>query len=254
MPLTEIVHTRTLNEDDKLMTARFVVRKLYTFAELKDGKHIEDEPDDIITSGVSGAYDTARNTLAEWNTEYQWWDTALDDIAETYAACGFEIKASELEFDLERGRSFVIPEVYADTGKFLKALKIYLSGVDIRIPLLEYGDTEGNRKNAIRATGTQIRKLDLRSKDIRIVKEQGIKVHRISNGFYGSRNDSELDEYYYDGLSDQFREDANEFLGDLAHYALGVLDDELEYRYSDEALLEMADDNDYRFTKTGQIA
>lgn len=253
MALTRTTHTVVIDETDSVVEDERAVEKLYTLQELKDGKHIEDEPDGIITRDVSGAYDRAREKLSEWNTEYEWWDTVLDDIAEVYGACGIEIKGEDIEFDLDRARSFVVPETYVDTNKFLKALKVYLSGVDIRTVLLDYGDTEGNRKNAIKAIGTQIRKLDLRSKDVRIVKEQGVKVHRIQSS-YSSRNDPQLDEYYYDGLSEAFQEDANEFISDLAHYGLKALDEELEYRYSEEALLEMADANDYRFTKTGELA
>jgi hypothetical protein len=250
MPLTE---TRTVKDGDKVVSES--ERKLYTLAELKADKHIEDEPTDVIDSRVGGAYEKALDQLREATFEYEWWEAALDTIGEVFKACGIDYKASEVEFDLDRGSKFVLPnKTSVDEKAFLKALKIYLSGVDVRVPLLEYGDTPGNADTAIKAVGTQVRNLDLRSRDARIIREQGLVVYRVNNAYNSRSDEFDFDYHYPDELSDQFRADANEFLSDLCHYGLKVLRDEMEYLGSEENLLEMAEANEYTFDRTGRRA
>jgi hypothetical protein len=246
MPLNEIT---TVKDGDAVVEQ--TERKLYTLAELKalDERPASEQDDEI----EGGAFENALNWLRDGLYDYDWWDTAAEDIHVTLVACGIEYKANDIEFDLDRGSKFVLPRQSSiDTTKFLRALKIYLSGIDVRIPLLGYGDTEGNASTAIRATGHQIRNLDLRSKDARIVREQGLVVYRV-NGLYSKSDEFDLD-YFYEGLSDQFKEDANEFLSDLCAYGLRVLRDEAEYLASEENLLEMGEINEYRFDRTGRRA
>lgn len=245
MPLTE----RTVVRDSTNTIVEEKERKLYTLAEL-----------DLDTVGADedvepGAYEKALDTLREYSLYYDWWDSALETIGEVFTACGIEFKTSEVEFDLDRGSKFVLPnKTSVDEKLFLKALKIYLSGVDVRVPLLDYGDTPGNADTAIKATGTQVRTFDLRSTDARIIREQGLVVYRISSNWHARSDEFDFDYHYPDTLSEQFRSDANEFLRDLCHYGLKTLRDEMDYLTSDEHLREDAQINEYTFDKTGARA
>lgn len=221
----------------------------YSLEELKDGVHIPD--DDAVPGSIARAYDRALDKMRDIQFDYDWWDTALDQVNDVLAACGFECDARSIEFDIDRRSQFLLPRgTRIDEEKFLRALKIYLSGRDVRVPLLGYGKTPENEKRAIKAIGSQIRTLDLRSKDARIVRERGLALRTRS--VWDGRDEFSTD-FGYEGLSDRFKEDANEFLSDLCHYGLTYLRDEQEYLGSEEALLGLADANDYRFTETGEV-
>lgn len=88
MSITEVT---TLIEDDEEIERR--ERKLYTLAELRDGKHIEDEPSDIIESRVGRAYETALDKMREHSYDDSWWsETVLDnDAVELFKACGITV-------------------------------------------------------------------------------------------------------------------------------------------------------------------
>jgi len=279
MPLTEI--TLVKDGDEKVVEQR--ERKLYTLAELKDDKHIEDEPSDIITRDVSGAYDTALDKLREWAFDTNWWYEAVldNDAAELFKACGITVpQKTEMinvkvdgkfqydenrkpitktithvdsiadSWDIERGEFTLNSRARVDEQAFLRALQWYLAGKDIRdLTALQWGQPTPPRPLA--ASFLAQRKFDLRSKDARIIREQGLAIHEANR--WSPRTEFDID-YHYDDVSQQTQEDANELLSDLCHEVISLLRDEMEFRGSAESLLEDADANDYRFTKYGQRA
>ena len=280
MSITEIT---TLTKDDKEIERR--ERKLYTLAELRDGKHIEDEPSDIIESGVGRAYETALDKMREWAFDSTWWSEAVldNDAVELFRACGITVPQKtetihvkvdgKFQWDESRkpitktitrddtiwdswdinDREFVLNDrARVDEKAYLRALQWWLAGKDIRdLPALQWGQPTPPRPLA--ASARQQRKFDLRSKDARIIREQGLVIHQVSRMWEGSTREFDLD-YQYDGLSDQTKNDCNELLSDLCHEVLSLLRDEMEYRGSNEALLEDAEANEYTFDRNGRRA
>lgn len=280
MPLVE---TTVVKDGADVVATR--ERKLYTLAELKDGKHIADEPSDIVESGVTSAYETALDKLREHAFEDTWWaeNTLDNDAVELFKACGITVpqKTETVHvkvdgkfqydeqhrpltktvtrddtiwesWDLDRNEFTLNRRAVVDDKAFLRALQWYLAGKDIRdLPALQWGQPTPPRP--IKAVGTQIRKLDLRSKDARIIREQGLVIHSIDSLWRTATPEFDLD-YHYDELSEQTQEDANELLSDLCSEVVSLLRDEMEYRGSEESLLEDAEANDYRWTKTGRPA
>lgn len=281
MPLTEA--TKVTDEHGHVIEER--ERRLYSLAELRDGKHIEDEPSDIITSQVSGAYERALDWLREVQFSDAWaFESVLDyDAVELFKACGITVpqKTETVHvkvdgkfqwdeqrrpitktvthddtlwdsWDVDRGEFTLNRRAVADEGAFLRALQWWLAGKDIRdLPALQWGQPTPPRPLA--ASPRQQRKFDLRSKDARIIREQGLVVHHVSGLYGSSTREFDLD-YHYEGLSEQTMADCNELLSDLCHEVIALLRDEQEYLSSEEALLEMAEANEYTFTKTGQRA
>lgn len=281
MPLTEIT---TLKDGEAVLATN--ERKLYTLRELKDGKHIEDEPTDVIEYAVSNAYETALEKMREWGYEDTWWsESVLDnDAVELFKAVGITVpqKTETINvkvdgkfqydenrkaitktvthddtiwdsWDLERREFTLNRRARVDERAYLRALKWYLAGKDIRsLPELRWGQPTPPRPLA--AAGTQIRKFDLRSKDANIIREQGLTIS-VADGWGRQQSTREFDlDYHYEGLSEQTMADCNELLSDLCHEVISLLRDERDYRDSEESLLEDADANEYMFTKQGKRA
>ena len=277
MPLTE---TTTVKDGDQVISER--ERKLYTLAELKDGKHIEDGSSYIITSGVSGAYERALDWLREIEFSDAWLsESVLDnDAVELFKACGITVpQKTEIvhvkvdgkfqwdeqrkpikktvtrddtiwdSWDMDRREFMLNSRATVDERAYLRALQWWLAGKDIRdLPALKWGQPTPPRP--LTASLNQQRRFDLRSKDARIIREQGVTVRRASDWRGGSTREFDLD-YHYDGLSEQTMADCNELLSDLCHEVIALLRDEQEYLSSQEALLEMAEANEYTFTREG---
>ena len=241
----------------------------YTLAELKE---LDDDR----------AYENALDTMRQWQYEDSWWsETVLDnDAVELFKACGITVpqKTEAIHvkvdgkfiwdergnpitktitrddtiwdsWDVDHGEFTLNRRAVVDERKFLRALQWWLAGKDIRdLPELQWGQPTPPRP--LTASYRNQRKFDLRSKDARIIREQGLVVHRVdgwrSSGTRGFEND-----YHYDGLSEQTMADCNELLSDLCHEVLNLLRDEQAYLESEEALLELAEANDYRFTEDG---
>jgi hypothetical protein len=263
-------------------------RKLYTLVELKDGKHIEDEPSDIIESRVGSAYETALNKLREWGYEDSWWtENVLDnDAVELFKACGITVpqKTETIhvtvdgkfqwdeqhkaitktvtrddtiwdEWDIEHRTFLLNRRARVDEQAFLRALQWWLAGKDIRdLPALQWGQPTPSRPLAASPRGQ--RKFDLRSKDARIIREQGLTVTRADQwSWRKAYGVTEIDlDYHYDGLSEQTKADCNELLSDLCHEVISLLRDEMEYRDSEECLLEEAEANERMYDKYGHTA
>lgn len=279
MPLTE---TTVLKDGEQIIEER--ERKLYTLRELRDGKHIEDEPSDIITSAVSGAYERALDKMREWAYEDTWWsENVLDnDAVELFKACGITVpQKTEIvhvkvdgkfqwdenrkaitkvvtrddtiwnSWDVERRTFTLNPRARVDERAFLLALQWWLAGKDIRdLPALQWGQPTPPRPLA--ASPRQQRKFDLRSKDARIIREQGLTINEVSR-MWDVSTGFNLD-YHYDGLSGATMADCNDLLSDLCHEVISLLRDEQEYREGEEYLLEEAEANEYTFTKEGAHA
>lgn len=275
MPLTEI--TVVKDATDNVLEQR--ERKLYTLAELRDGKHIDDEPSDIIKSEVGSAYDTAVDKMRDLALDDTWWsESTLDnDAIELFKACGITVpQKTETTYvklggkfqwdeqhkpitktitrddtisdnwDLDR-REFVLnSRAVVNEKAYLRALQWYLAGKDIRdLPALRWGQPTPPRP--LTASLRSQRTFDLRSKDARIIREQGLVV-QLASRWGGSTREFDLD---YDGLSEQTQADCNELLSDLCHEVLSLLQGEMDYQGSEEALLEMAESNEYTFDRTG---
>jgi len=280
MPLLE---TTVVTHDGAVVESS--ERKLYTLAELRDEKHIEDEPSDIIESRVGSAYETALDKMREWAFDSLWWSEAVldNDAVELFKACGITVPQKtetihvkvdgKFQWDESRkpitktitrddtiwdswdinDREFVLNDrARVDEKAYLRALQWWLAGKDIRdLPALQWGQPTPPRPLA--ASARQQRKFDLRSKDARIIREQGMVINRVNNMWRSSTREFDLD-YHYDGLSEQTRADCNELLSDLCHEVLSLLQDEMDFRGSDETLLEDAEANDYTFDKYGKPA
>lgn len=285
MPLTEYTHRRTF-DGETLVDEIDTSRKLYTLAELRDDKHKDDEESDVIPASVAGAYDRALEWLREGQFEDTWWAEAIldTDAVELFKACGITVppKTETIHvkvdgkyqwdeqhkpvtktitrpdtiwdaWDVDR-REFVLNRrAVVDERAYLRALKWWLAGKDIRdLPELRWGQPTPPRPLA--AYAYQQRAFDLRSKDARIIREQGLVIHRV-DGLWGRSLSRDYDfDYHYDGLSEQTMADCNDLLSALCDEVVFLLRDELEYRASEESLLELAEDNDYRFTKEGKLA
>ena len=276
MPLTE---TRVVT-DEKGAEVTTSERKLYALAELKA---LHEEHSDEIDSS---AYANALEKLAEIATEDPtWWsESALEDIRELFAACGITVpqKATKInpkgpdgkflkdeqgkfiekwitrdddiyeEWDVDRGTFALNRHAVVDEQRFLRVLKHYLGGGEIReLPELRWGVPDGR---GLVASTRYLRNFDLRSKDARIIREQGLVIHTVSHLYGASSTDEFENDYHYDGLSSRTMDDCNMLLTDLVGEALNMLRSEYEYRISEEALLEDAEANEYHFDRNGRVA
>jgi hypothetical protein len=274
MPLTETV---VKDATDSIVEQH--ERKLYTLAELKalDDRPASEQDDEIDSSALENALDKMR----EWALEDNWWsESVLDnDAVELFKACGITVpqKTETIHvkvdgkfqwdehnkaitkvvtrddtiwdsWDADRGEFVLNSRAVIDEKAYLRALQWYLAGKDIRdLPALQWGQPTPPRP--LRARSLTQRKFDLRSKDARIIREQGLVIHRASH-WGGSTREFDLD-YHYEGLSEQTMADCNELLSDLCHEVVSLLRDEMEYRGSEEALLEDAEANGYTFDRKG---
>ena len=254
-------------------------RKLYTLAELN--RDTVDVDEDV----ASDAYEKALDWLREGQFDDSWWsETVLDnDAVELFKACGITVpqKTETIHvkvdgkfqwdehnkpitktitrddtiwdsWDIERREFTINDRARVDERQFLRALQWWLAGKDIRdLPALRWGQPTPPRP--LTASPRQQRKFDLRSKDARIIREQGLVIQRVSRMWGGSTREFDLD-YHYDGLSQQTMDDCNELLSDLCHEVLSLLQDEMDYQGSEEALRELAEANEYTFDRNGRRA
>ena len=271
MPTTEV----TTRVDEHGHEIDRTERRLYTIEELREG------------GGEIGsrAFENALETLGQYVLDDpEWWtESVLDnDAVELFKACGITVppKTETINvkvdgkfqwdeqhrpvtktitrddriwdsWDVDRGEFVLNPRAVVDERAFLRALQWYLSGKDIRdLPALQWGQPSPPRP--IAAGRYQQRKFDLRSKDARIIREQGLVVHRASSWAAQTR-EFDLD-YQYEGLSEQTKEDCNELLSDLCHEVVSLLRDEMDYQTSEENLIEFAQANEYTWTKDGRRA
>jgi hypothetical protein len=277
MPLVE---STVVKDGDEIVATK--ERKLYTLAELKalDERPAPEQDDEID----SRAYENALDKMREFQFDNEWWyESTLDnDAVELFKACGITVpqKTEQVypkvdgkyqhdesgqivskwvtrddtiwdSWDVDRGEFVLNDRAVVDEKAYLRALQWYLAGKDIRdLPALRWGQPTPPRP--LTASPRQQRKLDLRSKDARIIREQGLTISRASHWSPKTR-EFDLD-YQYDGLSDQTKEDANDLLRDLCSEVIALLRDEQDYLGSEPALLEMAEANEYRFDRTGRIA
>ena len=243
MPWTQT----TTTTDDTGSVVNADTRKLYTLAELKDGKHIEDEPSPIITRAVSCAYQTALDRLSQQESEF--WD-GRDEIEnyiapELFGRAGITFKAKDATYNVGWGDVwFCLPrEALIDTMAFLRAMKAYFAYVDYR------GKDYAKSPEKLLASERAQHKIDLRSKDTLIAREQGLVVY-VQTAYSSSSGTFDLD-YHYDGMSDQFKSDCNDFLAELCHEAARILNADYEDRLSEESCLDLAECNEWLFTCTG---
>ena len=255
MPLIE----QTIVKDgDEIV--RTDVRRLYSLEELKK---LDEEGSEEIESG---AFEKALDKIREIEFEDVdfWSDQPLEDARELFKACGITVPKKTVkhrvtnepvliddtiydEWDIYR-RTFVLNNrAVVDEKQFLRALKWYLAGKDIRtLPELQWGSDD----RPIAATGTQVRNFDLRSKDARLIRDEGLAIYRVSGNWGGSTREFD----HSTDVSEQTQHDANDLLSDLCHEALRLLDEQSDYIANEEHLLEEAEINEWRFDRTGRFA
>ncbi|HEX5016581.1 MAG TPA: hypothetical protein VFX15_03225 [Actinomycetes bacterium] len=240
---------------------------------------------ELEEEGASGGYERALDTLREHvlMDDYVVESTLDNDAVELFKAVGITVpQKTEVvhvkengkftwdehhkpitkmvtrddtiweSYDVDRGEFTLNRRAVVDERAFLRALQWYLAGKDIRdLPELQWGQPTPPRPLA--ASPREQRVFDLRSRDARIIREQGLVIHSV-NSLWGGRLPSEFDlDYHYDGLSEQTKDDCNSLLSDLCHEVIALMRDEIEYATSEEALLEMAEANEYRFTENGSL-
>lgn len=252
MPQTVVTDIATLDADGVELSRTHTEAKQYTLVELRD--QVDDEIE-------SGAFDRAAEWIAAGNLEF--WDGESDVeylCTAIFPCAGITVKHTrrsngelssdyDVSWDLDRGAFFAVGSCTIDANRFLQALKTYLSGNDIRGP--EYN--KSSDWGYLAAVGTQKRKLDLRSKDARIIKEQGLVL--LKHTIWGDSRSDEADfDYRYDEVSDQFKTDANELVSDLMSYALKVLRADMEDCFDTERILGDAEANGWMFDKRGKVA
>lgn len=269
MPLTEIT---TIKDGETVVETS--ERKLFSISELQ-----------AHADGVEpGAFENAISWLSQVVFEDLYWsESVLDnDAVELFKAVGITVpQKTEVinvkvdgkfqydeqrrpitktvtrddtiwdSWDVERGEFTLNRRAVVDERAYLHALQWYLAGKDIRdLPALRWGQPTPPRP--LTASPRDQRKFDLRSKDARIIREQGLVIQR-ADMWRSSTREFDLD-YHYEGLSEQTQSDCNELLSDLCHEVVMLLRDEMEYQGSDEALIEMSEANEYTFSKTGRRA
>lgn len=274
MPLTQTTVTK-----DGEAVVDYRERKLYTLAELKalDNRPASEQDDEI----ESNAFETALDKVREFALDDSWWsESTLDnDAVELFKACGITVpQKTEIvhirengkfqwdeqrrpitktvtrddtiwdSWDVDRGEFVLNSRAVVDEKAYLLALQWYLAGKDIRdLTALQWGQPTPPRP--LRAGQRTQRKFDLRSKDARVIREQGLTISR-SSGWRTSTREFDLG---YSDVSEQTQEDCNELLSDLCHEVISLLRDEMDYRGSEEALLEDAEANGWTFDRDGDI-
>jgi len=225
-------------------------RKLYTLAELKalDDRPAPEQDDEIS----SRAYENALEWLSQGESEFWSGQDELDNYIqpEHFGLAGITFDAKKAEYNVGYGSIyFVLPHgTSIDTPVFLRALKAWAEGRDYRGK--DYA--KADRKVVLHPYSQH--KIDLRSKDARIAREQGLVVQTVSSMWSHSSDEFDLD-YHYEGMSDEFKKDCNAFLSDLCHEAAYLLNAEYEYVTGDrEYLMETAEANEYTFDRNGKRA
>lgn len=251
MPLTET----TVVKDTTGNVLEESERKLYTLAELKalDDRPAPEQDDKI----ESGAVDRALDWLRQGQGEF--W-SGLDELdayiqPELFGLAGITFNAKSATYvvgDYSHGSAwFALPrDTDIDVPLFLRAMKDFYAGRDYRGK--EYAKAEGER---VVAVGRSQKKIDLRSKDVRIVKEQGLVVHVISSPYERTTDSFDTEERYgYEDVSGEFKTDCNFFLSELCHEAAKILEADYESQFEEETLLDVAEANEYTFDRTGRRA
>ena len=227
-------------------------RKLYTLAELKvlDDRPRPEQDDEVDHR----AYQNALETLAQWEAET--WD-GLDELdnylsPEVFDKAGITFNEKSATWNVGYGGTwFALPrETDIKVPEFLRAMKLYFSGHDIRGSWYDK-QIEGRK---IICSEREKHVIDLRSSDACKAREYGLVVHVFSSLYQG---DSELEldgDYYLPEYSEGFKSDCNEFLKELCHYAAITLEEDYEDRQSEDSLLELAEMNEYHFDRNGKIA
>lgn len=223
---------------------------LYTLAEL-------------IDLGDQRAIDAAYSWLADVNLEFWDGNEELENylVPDVLMAAGIvpeRAKARNLRGEPiegtyhatwcvnDRGEFFALNKCWVDTDRFLAAFKVWSSGQDIRGP--QYAAA----RHPIKGPATNGYRLDLRTKDGRILREQGLVVDTSDRGWRIRRSDEFDFDYHYEGLSEGFKVAANEMLSDLMHHCLVTLNESYQDCWDQEGLRELAECNEYTFTAEGK--
>ena len=258
-----VLETKTRTLDGVVVSAS--ERRLYTLDELRDEKHIEDEPSDIITRDVSGAYERALGLVSQDEAEIWEWDDAdylwevLDFAGITVVPREHQAKGrqhlSEPSYDVSYQQGsmwFTLPQATSiDAPKFLRAMKEWAAGR----PWLPRSYDKKTR--AALTLPRPLGAIDLRGKDYVIIREQGLVLTQQSAWGGGSYrgNTTFDDDYQYDDVSDATKESVNEFLRDITHWCMTVVRDDYEFRTNDKDYMhENAEMNEWLFTKEGKFA
>jgi len=264
-----IVETTTLTKGDEVLSRS--ERKLYTLRQLKDEEQVGEYPDGIVPHDVGRAYENAMEWISQTESEFWEGEYVVDQALEILADAGLTLPPKEHykpghqwqaqpSYDISYVQGsmwFAMPSsTIVDVDRFLRAMKRWAS--DKGWTPLDY--KPGQKFTLRRFSHTD--PVDLRRKDYRVIREQGLVVHEVSSHFSYPATDrfDQLEPGYgewdpYEGVSDEVKEMCNEFIQDLCHLAMVMIRDEYEYVTSDEDhLMETAEANEWLFTKDGKIA
>jgi L-rhamnose mutarotase len=179
------------------------------------------------------AREKALQKLADWNTDYGWWDTSIAQCKELGAHMGIEITDIFFSGFSSQGDGACYTGAYS-----------YRKGAVAKIKAEYPQETELHR------IVTELQKIQRRNfyrlaaiitKPHRGVHEHSVYITVETHSVYaGVTADDETD------LADVLR--------DFMRWIYRSLEKEYEYLTSEEELIEMADANGYEFTATGEIA
>ncbi len=179
------------------------------------------------------ARETALNTLAQWNTDDNWWEFIEDDTRRLGALFGLTV--AELQFSgfSSQGDGASI------TGSY-RYVKGGLTAIQKEAPTDE-------TLHAIVSDLTRIQRL----RGYRLTAEIVRTSHHYSheNTVTATAYDSRGDEHVA-----AVSEAVTDVLRRFMRWVYRMLETEYEYRTSEAALLEFAEANEYRFLASGSVA
>jgi len=219
------------------MKTEVITREIFTFEELSED-----------------AKQRAIDNLREINVNYEWWDMTYDNLRELAEMCniaGFDIEG----FDLDRAQSIALSGSvdYADLQSFARQ-PIKEDGYKLLDELHKFAKS-ALIKNLCPAMRTVIATTYAHGYRF----ETGASYERTR---YGCTDDTRVEtEANYEGTSElmveqteECAEACSEFLEELKNLAFKMLSDEFDYLYSDEAVREAIEANDYEFLENGELA
>lgn len=252
MPVLE----RTTRElDGKVVSSS--ERRLFTLAELKDGKQLEGKGD-VVENRVAGAFDRACDNISQMMGESGWISDSIEMeiseyiVPEILGKAGITTDPKTIEWDVnpvQSGMFFALnpASTKIDAAVFLRAMKGWFAGKDWRGR--EYAASEQKPRFPYKR-----KVIDLRSSDAWHARRAGVYMQIVRNSMWSEELDIEPGYDYEHEFSEQFMVDCNEFISEITGFALRTLRDTAEGETEEESLLEAAEANGWMFTETGAWA
>jgi len=246
-----LVETKTV-EHDGVEVSR-TQRVLYSLAELKEGKHIEG---DIVEAHVASAFDRACENIGRMKDEAGWTSMDLETeiseylVPEVLGKAGITTDPKRIEWDVsptQSGRFFMLDpsSTKVDASLFLHAMKQWFAGIDWRGP--DYKASTQKPRFPVNK-----KRIDLRSADAWHARHGSLAMQKVSH--WSGEVELEPDYDYEFEFSEEFMTDCNDFLEEILQFCFRTLRDSYENEFEEETIVEDAEANEWRFTKTGDWA